>query len=136
MCLKFDEHSSPIFKETTILKLLDLVNFHASIFMFKFDNKLLPAVFDIFSVPTYKVYNYNTKLSSSIVYSLPIVRTNYRKFNIRFSVAKNMESSKADLKLVSIGAFKARLKSNYISRYKTSNTVSILFNFVSFTSTI
>ena len=114
---KFDEHSSPLFKQTTILKLFDLVNFHVSIFMFKFYNKLLPAVFDNFFVPTSKVHNYNTRLTSSNAYSLPRVRTNYGKFNIRFSGAKIWNSLEPDLKLLSIGAFKARLKSNFISRY-------------------
>ena len=40
-----------------------------------------------------------------------------RKFNIRFSRAKIWNSFEPDLKLLSIDAFKARLKSNFISRY-------------------
>lgn len=114
---KFDEHSSPLFKQTNILKLFDLVNFHISMFMFKFFNKLLPSAFDDFFVPTSRVHNYSTRLSSSNAYSLPRVRTNYGKFNIRFSGVKIWNSLESELKLLSIGAFKARLKSNFISTY-------------------
>ena len=31
---KFDDHSSPLFKQTNILKLTDLITFHVSLFMF------------------------------------------------------------------------------------------------------
>ena len=87
-------------------------------FVLTYKNRLsfLP-VFDNFFVPTSRVHNYSTRLSSSNVYSLTSVRTNYEKFNIRFSGAKIWNSLESDLKLLSIGAFKARLKFNFISRY-------------------
>ena len=114
---KFDDHSSPLFKQTNILKLTDLITFHVSLFMFKFHNKLLPAVFDNYFISTSKVHNYNTRLSSQLGYSLPRVRTNYGKFNIKLSGSKVWNSLSTDLELLSIGSFKARLKSNLISRY-------------------
>ena len=43
---KFDDQSGPLFRQTSILKLFDLVTYQVSIFMYKFYNKLLPAVFD------------------------------------------------------------------------------------------
>ena len=79
---KFDDHSSPLFKQTNILKLTDLITFHVSLFMFKFHNKLLAAVFDNYFISTSKIHNYNTTLSSQLACSLPRVRTNYGKFNI------------------------------------------------------
>ena len=39
---KFDEHSSPLFKQTNILKLSDLIKFQISIFMYKFHKNQLP----------------------------------------------------------------------------------------------
>ena len=85
--------------------------------MFKYYNKLLPAVFDDFFVQTCKVHNYNTRLSARRTFSLPRVRTNYGKFNIRFSGAKIWNSIESDLKSLSIGAFKARLRNNFILKY-------------------
>ena len=114
---KFDDHSSPLFEQTNKLKLTDLITFHVSLFMFKFHNRLLPAVFDNFFISTSKVHNYNTRLSSQLACSLSRVRTNYGKFNIKFSGSKVWNSLSSDLKLLSIGSFKARLKCNLISRY-------------------
>ena len=74
---KFDEHSSQLFKLANILNFFDLVTFYVSIFMFKFHNQLLPAVFDNYFLLTSKVHNYNIRLSFNHDYSLPTARTNY-----------------------------------------------------------
>ena len=42
---KFDEPSSPLFGRLKVVKLPDLVHFHIIIFMYKFNNKLLPIAF-------------------------------------------------------------------------------------------
>ena len=44
----YDDSSSPLFKELSIIKLFDLVNLHIAIFMFKFHNDLLPIAFSLF----------------------------------------------------------------------------------------
>ena len=46
-----------------------------------------------------------------------LVRTNYRKFNIRFSGVKVWNALEPDIKLLSMSTFKARLKSSLISKY-------------------
>jgi hypothetical protein len=79
---KFDEHSSPLFKQTKIIKFHDLVVFLMAIFMHKYHSNLLPITFEKFFVRVNEVHNYNTRLSSKISYSIPGVRTNYGKFNI------------------------------------------------------
>lgn len=48
MFSKFDDHSSPLFRDTKIIKLLDLVDLHINIFMHKFHNNALPSSFDCF----------------------------------------------------------------------------------------
>ena len=115
---KFDDHSSPLFKQNSILKLIDLATFHVSLFMFKFHNKLLPAVFDNCFISASKEHNYNTRLFSQLTYSLPRVRTNYGKLIYNSLGIKVWNSLSSDLKLLSIGSFKARLKSNLISKYQ------------------
>ena len=47
---KFDEHSSPLFKQTNILKLFDLIKFQISISMYKFYKNQLPFVFNLIAI--------------------------------------------------------------------------------------
>ena len=112
---KFDEHISPLFKQTEILKYFHLVSLHTSLFMFKFHNKLLPTVFDTYYCPISTIHNHRTRLSSNDTFSLPEVRPIYGIFNIRFSGVKVWNSLKPDIKLLSMGA--CRLKLNLILKY-------------------
>ena len=114
---KFDEHSSPLFKQTNILKLFDLIKFQISIFMYKFHKNQLPAVFDSYFLSISKVHNYSTRLSSTHAYALPKARTTYGKFRIKFIGAKVWNALDADLKTLSFRTFKARLKENFTLNY-------------------
>ena len=114
---KFDEHTSPLFKTTGILKFFDLVTLHISLFMFNFHKKLLHTVFDTYFRPISTIHNYRTRLSSKYAFSVPRVRTNYGIFNISFSGVKVWNALEPDIKLLSMSAFKARLKSSLISKY-------------------
>ena len=114
---KFDEHTRPLFKITVKLKFFDLITLHISLFMFKFHNKLLHTVFDTYFRPINTIHNYRTRLSSRDTFSLPRVRTNYGVFNIRFSGVKVWNSLERDIKLLSMSAFKARIKSSLISKH-------------------
>ena len=84
----FYEHSNPLFIKLGILKLHDLVFYHNAIFMYDFHNDSLPETFNTFFFPVNQRYNYNTRLASRSSYSLPHIRTNYEKFNIRYSGVK------------------------------------------------
>ena len=76
---KFHEHSSSIFKRLNIVKLPDLVFLNIAVFMYKFHNRLLPSVFDIFFTRVNKKHNYNKMRSASnLSYALPKVRINKR----------------------------------------------------------
>ena len=44
----FHEHSSPIFRKLNIIKLDDLISYHIAVFMYRFNNSLLPSAFDAF----------------------------------------------------------------------------------------
>ena len=67
---KFDEHSSPPFKQLKIIGIFYLITLHMAIFMYKFHNQFL--------------HRYNTRLAEKKSYYLPSARTNYGLFNIRF----------------------------------------------------
>ena len=114
---KFDEHSSPLFKQTNILKLFDLIKFQISIFMYKFYNNQLPFVFDSYFLSSKEVHHYNTRFSSRHTYEIPNVRTNYGIFNIKFAGANVWNSLDAELKTLSTKTFKARLKKKFVSNY-------------------
>ncbi len=96
---KFDDHFSPLFKQTEIIKFHDLVVFLMAIFMHKYHSNLLPITFERFFVRVNEVHNYNTRLSSKISYSIPGVRTNYGKFDIRFQGVKVVEGYRWKLKI-------------------------------------
>ena len=112
------ENYSPLFKQTNILKLSDLIKFQISIFMYKFHKNQLPAVFDSYFLSISKVHNYSTRLSSTHAYALPKARTNYGKFRIKFIGAKVWNALDADLKTLSFRTFKARLKENFTLNYQ------------------
>ena len=115
---KFDEHSSPLFKQTNILKLFDLIKFQISIFMYKFHKNRLPAVFDSYFLSISKVHNYSTRLSSTHAYALPKARTNYGKFRIKFIGAKVWNAYKWAVSLI-LGNFSAALYTSFLKNYPT-----------------
>ena len=84
----FREQSSPLFHALSIIKLVDLIIFYVAMFIYDFYTAKLPnALKDLFK----KISNrhaHNTRLASRQSYSLPSVRTNYGKFNLRFIGAK------------------------------------------------
>ena len=59
----FDAHSSPLFKELKIIKFLDLVSLHITIFMHKFHNNNLPVAFNNYFTPVNQTHDYNTRLA-------------------------------------------------------------------------
>ena len=77
---KYDEHTSPQFKKLNILKFLDLIIFHNSLFMYDYFTGKLPYVFNDFFTKVNKIHNYNTRLASKQSYYIPPARTNYGKF--------------------------------------------------------
>ena len=81
-------HSSLLFKELKIIKFLDLVSLHITIFMHKFHNNNLPVAFNNYFTPVNQTYDYNTRLASKSTYSIPKIRTNYGIFNLRYQGAK------------------------------------------------
>ena len=114
---KFHEHSSPIFKCLSVVKLPDLAFRNIAVFIYKFHNRRLPSVFDAFFTRVNKRHNYNTRSVSNMFYTLPKVRTNYGIFNIRFKGPKVWNSISENLKTFSISNFKESVKSNFVKDY-------------------
>ncbi len=97
-------HTSPIFKKYNLLKFPDIVKFNTAIFMHQFSSGKLPTNFDdSFSLISTK-HKYHTRLASKSSYSLPLTRTNYGMFNIRYSGPWN--SIDESIKSLNIHPFK------------------------------
>jgi hypothetical protein len=114
---KFDEHTSPLFKELKILKFPDLVTFHISIFMYKFHNNILPSIFESFFTRVDQVHNYRTRSSTSESYYIPKVRTNYGLFNIRYQGPTIWNSIPKEIRYASLSKFKNQFKNDYFQTY-------------------
>ena len=103
---QLDAHSSPLFRDLSILKFPDLVTFHTAILKHKFYNNMLPSIFTNLSTPLNKIHNYNTRLASKSSYAITKTRTNYGLFNLRHQGAKLWSSIDEELKLLSLHLFK------------------------------
>ena len=84
---EFNEHSSPLFFKLGILKLSDIIFLQNALFMHDYHTDALPSVFQGFFKPIHNIHRYNTRLASKDTYYTFKIRTNYGKFNIRFSGA-------------------------------------------------
>ena len=115
--VKYDEHTSPLFKKLNILKFSDLITLYNSLFMYDFSTGNLPQVFNDFFVQINKIHNYNTRLASKKSYYTPPVRTNYGKFSIRFNGVKIWNSIDELYKHLSRSKFKQQLKFKMIDCY-------------------
>ena len=78
---QLDAHSSPLFRDLSILKFPNLVIFHTAIFMHKFYNNMLPSIFTNLFTPVNKIHNYNTRLASKSSY--PITKNKNKLWTIQ-----------------------------------------------------
>lgn len=111
-------HSNPLFHDLNILKIKDLVKFQTCILMHDYHHDKLPKVFKMYFSSTSTKHKYNTRFSSKDNYSLPLVKTNYGKFNIRFAGAALWNSLDENLKKEKKENFKSKLFNTFISSYK------------------
>ena len=113
----FDAHSSPLFKSLNIIKFHDLVDYHISIFMFKYKHNTLPSTFENFFMPVNEVHRYNTRSAYKENFYLPKARTNYGKFNIKFQGPKIWNALPDCIKNSSFQQFKSKMKSKTLKEY-------------------
>ena len=85
----YNDHTNPLFLKLKIIKMFDLVHLVTATFMYDFHYGILPTSFDTFFLNI--KHSHDTRLASGSSYSIPKIRTNYGKFNIRFIGAKGLE---------------------------------------------
>ena len=104
------------------MKLPDLVFLHTALFMYDFHSGNLPASFTSYFTQVNQKHNYNTRLASKSSYSIPKIRTNFGKFNIRYSGAKCWNNINESIKnLKSKAKFKEKLSDDLLISYSSSN---------------
>ena len=111
------EHTNLLFIKLEILKIHDLVIYHNALFMYDFHSDNLPDTFNTFFLPVNHTHNYNTRLASRSSYSLSRIRTNYGKFNIRYSGAKLWNDIDDETKKLKLSHFKKKFKKKLLSKY-------------------
>ena len=84
---QFSDHTSPLFRDLNVMKFIDVIYYLNCIFMFKFHSNLLPSAFCNFFTPISSGHKDKTRLVSRSSFCIPLVRTNYGKFNIRYKGA-------------------------------------------------
>ena len=115
----YSAHSNPIFDKLKILKLAELIFFHTALFMYDFHFNNLPVSFKSFFRMISEKHSYNTRLASKSSYSLPKARTNYGKFNIKYSGAKIWNTIDESIKKLNRKNFQVKLKDHLLSNYST-----------------
>ena len=111
------DHTNSIFLALNILKFQDLVFYHNALFMYDFHSGNLPHIFSTFFSPVSQKHSYTTRLASRSTYSLPNVRTNFGKFNIRFIGPKIWNEVDETFKNCKKYKFKKMLKNSLIQCY-------------------
>ena len=113
----FNAHTNPIFQRLKIIKFPDLVFLHTALFMYDYHTGNLPISFKSYFTNVNEKHNYNTRLASKCNYYLPKVRTNYGKFNIKFSGVKIWTSISDSTKKLNKVKFKERVIDDILVTY-------------------
>ena len=86
--------------------------------MHDFHSNKLPLSFETFFLPVKLKNGYNIRLALKNSYSLPLIRTNYGKFSIRFHGSKIWKDLDEELKTIFRYKFKKTIISNFLNSYE------------------
>ena len=110
------EHSSPLFKQHNILKIMDIGVFQKLVFMYKFSRNLLPENFGNYFSEIATVHSHFTRGSAGLI--VPFAKTNTKKCSIKVSgptlwnkLPENIKTSRT------LSIFKHRLKGLILDDY-------------------
>ena len=128
-------NTNPIYIKLQILKLHDVIYFHNAILCMV----TIPVICQAFLIHFFIKVNqmFNTRLASKSSFSLPQIRANSGKLNIRFTDPNVWNSTDEKTKTLSKYMFKKKLKSCLVESYRSldllqSNILQILIMFIKF----
>ena len=107
-------HSEPLFKQLGILNLKGSVSYHNLLFVYQYHYDILPESFNVYFCEVASRHNYSTRLASKQSYCIGAPRTNYGKFNVRFSAIKHWNILDEETKLLPFNSFKTQVKKNIL----------------------
>jgi hypothetical protein len=110
--------TSSLFKQLNLLKLQDINILQIAQFMYKYHHHLLPTVFNDYFVLNSNVHEHNTRSSAKNKCHLPSIKTNIRKFSIKFSGPTIWNNtSNHTTSVASLAIFKNKLINSIITNY-------------------
>ena len=108
-------HTKPLFLKNNILTIESINIFQVACFIFDFFQNNLPEVFHRYFISNYEIHNYNTRSAHNL--HAPIVRTDIRKFSIKYRGPIIWNSLPPQIKVLSNKQiFKTKLKQHLIVR--------------------
>ena len=125
-------HSSPLFHYSKIIKVADKAKIENCLFINKYTNNKLPAVFTNWFTFSSMSHNYQTSFASKGSLQIPSVQTtSYGKNGFVYSVIRTWNDIQKEMKGVRLNTFSlAKLKSLliefYLNMYKTSQNFLLL----------
>ena len=110
--------TSSLFKQLNLLKLQDINILQIAQFMYNYHHCLLPTVFNDYFVLNSNVHEHNTRSSAKNKYHLPSIKTNIRKFSIKFSGPTTWNNiSNHIISAASLAILKKKLVNSIITNY-------------------
>ena len=111
---KYNDHTSPLFKDLCILKFTDVIYYLNCIFLCKYHLNQLPAAFNNLFTPVSSRHKYETRAASKNSYCIPSIKTNYGKFK-GATLWNDLDNSLKQT--TSLHKFKSIIKNNLIASY-------------------
>ena len=126
-CSKYNAHTDPLFKNTQILKLQDLLDLNALKFYYRYLHGNVPTFFYSFSIVTQGVHHsHDTRQRDQI--RIPKSRTEYCDNRLRVYLPKLINSTRLDLlqrvATHSIQGFSSHIKSIFLNKYEDSCSIT------------
>ena len=111
-------HFKVLFSKCSIfLNFLIFLLYRIALFMYDYYTDRLSWAFSDFFEKVNNRHNYNTRLAAKESYSLPLVRTKYGQFSLRFIGVKVWNSLNENYKLLSRRSFKKTIQSDFVILY-------------------
>ena len=113
---RWNAHTTPLFRNLSTLKLVDINKLQTGIFMHRAINHQLPSLFTSYFISNTNIHNYFTRQCHNLQY--PGLRTNLRKYSIKFFGSYLWNSLPIHLKtIIPTASFKKAYKQYLLSYY-------------------
>jgi len=109
-------HAPPLYKALKILQFKDIVLLQIALFMFDFNNDLLPKPFHYYFTKINETHSHFTRYSIQN-FHLPSFSTNYGKSSLRYVGARVWSSIDTEVKNLNRSNFKNKIKSKFFLTY-------------------